>query len=69
MNPVDVAAALDRLHALALSLGVTDDELAEIMRQVHEEAQASPMWGRFDERLSEIRSRLMRAAVGGSGSK
>jgi hypothetical protein len=63
MADIDVASALDQLAALARNLGVSDEELAEILHRVNEEANASEAPTTMGERLIEARARLMRAAL------
>lgn len=59
-----IAPALEQLEALARNVGVSHEQLLDILREVNAKADAEGREVSMAERLIAARSRVMQAALG-----
>ena len=64
MTETDLSGAFAQLAELAANVGLEDDDLREIVREVDEKAEASGRQVSLAERLIAVRARIVQAGIG-----
>ncbi|MEE9481767.1 hypothetical protein [Methylobacterium ajmalii] len=64
MTETDLSGAFAQLAELAANVGLDEDDLREIVREVDEKAEASGRQVSLAERLIAVRARIVQAGIG-----